>query len=118
MALKTKRMTVLEQQVRKLTADPAHYPQTSRARAKATANWILGHASNLTTKWQRVTASDSNLFSVAETLTAWGLADSRREPARYENRRNPVTDKAERVGFGSICHFRLKPKSLVVVSTS
>lgn len=109
-------MTILEQRIREITADPTHYPQTSRAASESTAVWILNHAAKLTADWQRLNAKvekgDPDLFWVAETLAAWGLAEARREPHHHENRRNHVTNKLESIGFGCICFFRLKAESL------
>lgn len=109
-------MTILEQQIRAITADPEHYPQTSRASSESNADWILSHATKLTTEWQRISANvkkgDPNLFWVAETLAFWGLGEARKDPARFITRRDPITDERIQVGEGCICFFRLKPESL------
>lgn len=109
-------MTNLEQRVREITADPAHYPQTSRAASKADADWILGHAVKLTTEWQQLSAKvekgDPDLFWVAETLAFWELGEARKEAHHFESRRNWHTDKSEQVSIGCICFFRLKPEAL------
>lgn len=111
-------MRILEQKVREITADPNHYPQTSRSAAQDNADWILGYAAQLSTEWQRISArvskdNDPNLFWVAETLAFWGLGERRNEPHHIETRRNWSTGKSEQVGFGCICYFRLKPETFV-----
>lgn len=109
-------MTLLERRVREITADPEHYPQTSRNRTEDNAIWILGHAAKLSTNWQRLSASvskgDPDLFWVAQTLAFWNLAEARKEPHHYESRRDWSTNKVEQIGIGCICFFRLKPEAL------
>jgi len=109
-------MTQLEQRVREITADPNHYPQTSRSAAQENAEWILGHAAKLSTDWLNVSANvdrgDPDLFWVAETLAFWGLAEARKEPKNYVTRYDYYTDTRKRVGVGCVCYFRLKPEAL------
>jgi len=111
--------TLLEQRVREITADPNHYPQTSRSESEANADWILGHAAKLTTEWQNITASvdkgTSDLFWVAETLAFWGLAEARKDPHHFETRRDWSTGESKQVGIGCVCYFRLLPKSVKVL---
>ncbi len=108
--------SVLERRVREITADPNHYPQTSKVGAQENADWILGYAAQLSTEWKRISANvskgDPNLFWVAETLAFWGLGEARKEPHHFETRRDWSTGESKQVGFGCICYFRIKPESL------
>lgn len=110
--------TKLEQVVRSMTADPLHYPQTSRAQATETADWILSYAARMSTEWQNITAKmdDGNWFWVAQTLTAWGLAEYDPRPSTVEMRQNWHTGEKERVEIGCRCFFRLKPEALTTAS--
>lgn len=112
--------SLLATRVREITADPEHYPQTSRNAAENNAVWILGHAAKLSTEWQRlnanVTKGDPDLFWVAETLAFWDLAEARKEPHHYESRRDWHTDEIKQIGIGCICFFRLKPEALAGAS--
>lgn len=108
------RQSRLEQTVRRITADPAHYPQTSRAQATKTADWILSYAAKMSTEWQNITARMDNgdWFWIAQTLTYWGLAEYDPRPAKSEYRRNPLTGERELYEEGCRCFFRLKSESL------
>lgn len=108
-------MNRLEQAVRQITADPAHYPQTSREHAKSNADWILSYAAKMSTEWQNITAKMDNgdWFWIAQTLTHWGLAEYDARPAKIETRHNWYTGEKEQVELGCRCFFRLKPQSLM-----
>lgn len=109
-------MTHLEQRIRLITADPEHYPQTSRSESKSNADWILSFATRMSADWQNITAKMENgdRFWVAETLVFWGLAERDFRPAKVEMRRNLLTGVRERHEEGCRCFFRLKPEALEV----
>lgn len=111
-------MTLLEKSIRTITADPAHYPRTSRVEAESTAGWILSYAAKMSTDWQNITAKmdDGDWFWIAETLVFWGLAESDYRPAKSEWRRNRLTGEKKLYEEGCRCFFRLKPEVLTEVS--
>lgn len=112
-------MTKLEADIRHITSDPKHYPQTSRAKSESNAEWILGYASRMSTEWQNITAKmdDGDWFWIAETLVFWGLAEKDFRPAKAEKRQDWSTGETRLVEMGCRCYFRLKPESLETTTT-